>query len=48
MSRSIFLYALWCLGVLGLFLAASSQGYSPFADGARSAAVHGAYGPNHK
>lgn len=48
MSRSTFLYGLWCLGVLGLYLACASQGYSPFADGARTSAVHGAYGPNHK
>lgn len=47
MSNSRFLYALWCLMVIGLFLAASSQGYSPFADGGRSAAVR-SYGPTHK
>lgn len=37
MSRSSFLYALWCLGVLGLYLTAAAQGYSPFADGGRTA-----------
>ena len=48
MKSSSFLYALWCLGVIGLYLTAASQGYSPFADGGRAAAVHGIYGPTHK
>lgn len=48
MSRSSFLYALWCLGVLGLYLAAASQGYSPLADGGRTASGYRAYGPTHK
>ncbi|EQB29683.1 hypothetical protein [Sphingobium ummariense] len=48
MSRGTFLYALWCLGVLGLYLAAASQGYSPFADGGRTAGAARAYGPTHK
>jgi len=46
-SRGTFLYGFWCLGIIGLFLAAASQGYSPFADGGRVAAVR-AYGPTHK
>ncbi|MBA4755408.1 MAG: hypothetical protein H2050_11310 [Sphingobium sp.] len=48
MSRSSFLYALWCLGVLGLYLTAAAQGYSPFADGGRTAGAARAYGPTHK
>ncbi|MFC3441172.1 hypothetical protein ACFOKF_08170 [Sphingobium rhizovicinum] len=48
MSRSSFLYALWCLGVLALYLAAAAQGYSPFADGGRTAGAYRAYGPTHK
>ncbi len=48
MSRGSFLYGLWCLGVLALYVAAASQGYSPFADGARTAAYIRAAGPNHK
>lgn len=48
MSRSSFLYALWCLGVIGLYLAGASQGYSPFADGGRVAGVYRAAGPTHK
>jgi hypothetical protein len=52
MRAGSFLYAIWCLCVLGLFLAAASQGYSPFADGGRGATVggfiRGSGGPNHK
>ena len=48
MSRSSFLYALWCLIIVGLFLASTSQGYSPFADGGRSTLIGRAYGPTHK
>lgn len=53
MSRRIFLYGLWCLGVTGLFLAATAYSYSPFADGGRVApragGVYGpVYGPTHK
>ena len=48
MSRSSFLYALWCMAVLGLYLFAASRGYSPFADGGRTAGAYRAYGPHHK
>ena len=48
MSKGTFLYALWCLGTLGLFLTAASQGYSPFADGGRSTILGRVYGPTHK
>jgi len=49
MGWRIFLYGLWCLGILGSYLAASVVGYSPFADGGRSAFRSGAYyGPTHK
>ncbi len=60
MDRRSFLYALWSIGILGLFLAATSYGWSPFADGGRrtdgagySSGGHGGghavfYGPHHK
>lgn len=48
MSRSLFLFSLWCLAVTGLFLAATARGYSPFADGGRVAPRAGVYGPTHK
>lgn len=59
MDRRSFLYALWSIGILGLFLVATSYGWSPFADGGRagvagySSAGHGGghavfYGPHHK
>ena len=43
MTRGIFLFGAWCLLVTGGFAYASFAGYSPFADGARTAA--GARGP---
>jgi len=48
MSRGAFLYGLWCLAIVGLFLGASVYGYSPFANGGRSAIRSGVYGPSHK
>ncbi|UYY77859.1 hypothetical protein [Sphingomonas sp. R1] len=59
MDRRSFLYALWSIGILGLFLAATSYGWSPFAEGGRtdsaaySSGGHGGdhavfYGPHHK
>lgn len=48
MTRGGFLYGLWSLGVIGLFLVTSFYGYSPFADGGRSAIRSGIYGPTHK
>jgi len=48
MSRGSFLYGVWSLAIVGVFLAASIFGYSPFADGGRSPVVAGVYGPSHK
>lgn len=50
MSRGSFLYGLWSLGIIGSFMMASSYGYSPFADGGRSAVRAGGIytGPTHK
>jgi hypothetical protein len=44
----MFLYALWCLGVVGLFLTSGIFSYSPFADAGRAGAGRGYYGPTHK
>ena len=48
MTRTSFLYGLWCLGIISLALTASSFGYSPFADGGGAYARSGFYGPTHK
>jgi hypothetical protein len=48
MNRGTFLYGAWSLGIVGLFLASAFYGYSPFADGGRSAIRSGVYGPTHK
>lgn len=54
MRTSIFLYALWCIGMVGLFMLASANAWSPFADGRRGARGGGGGGvifiggPNHK
>lgn len=53
MSTRTFLYALWCLGVAGAFLAATAYAWSPFAEGRRASGggyVGGGYvgGPRHK
>jgi hypothetical protein len=48
MSKGIFLYAAWCLGVVGLFLGSAIYAYSPFADGGRAPRGAGIYGPVHK
>jgi hypothetical protein len=47
MTRTTFLYGLWCLGIISLSLTASSYGYSPFADGGGTARAS-FYGPTHK
>ena len=48
MNRNDLLSGAWSLGIVGLFLAASFYGYSPFADGRRVPGVVGVYGPSHK
>lgn len=47
MSARLFLFALWCLGMLMASIAASYYAWSPFADGRRSAGAS-VYGPTHK
>ena len=43
------LYALFCAGVVALFMTATIRSYSPFADGGRPMFVGGAVrGPTHK
>lgn len=42
------LYALFCLGVIGLVTLAASRSYSPFADGGARMFVSGQRGPDHK
>jgi hypothetical protein len=48
MEPRIFFHALWSLGIVGLFLAATAFAYSPFADGGRVTPRAGVYGPTHK
>lgn len=48
MSRGSFFFGLWCLFIAALFIMAGILGYSPFAQGGRTAARAGAYGPTHK
>ena len=48
MEGRTFFYALWSLGVVGLFLGATTFAYSPFADGGRVSPRAGVYGPTHK
>ena len=48
MRFSSILYAGFCLLVLGLFMFATMNGFSPFAEGGRRSFVHTAYGPTHK
>ena len=48
MEGRTFFYALWSLGVVGLFLGATAFAYSPFANGGRVAPGAGIYGPTHK
>lgn len=53
MRLRLFLYALWCAGVIALFALTGIFAWSPFADGGRErgyggGAAHGYYGPHHK
>jgi len=48
-SRSTILYALFCLGLVALFMLAAARGYSPFVSGgARPFGFAAARGPTHK
>ncbi|MES1975666.1 MAG: hypothetical protein V4472_24685 [Pseudomonadota bacterium] len=48
MSKSSILYAGFCMAVIGLFVFATMNGFSPFAQGGTRSFVHAAYGPTHK
>lgn len=48
MSTRTFVYALWCLGVMGMFMTLSMFAWSPFAEGGRARPHAGFYGPTHK
>jgi len=55
MNWRLFAYGFWCLAIVSGYVGAASYGYSPFADGGRSAfrtggvgGVGGYYGPAHK
>jgi len=48
MNTRTFLYALWCLGVVALFVLSGIFAWSPFAEGGRSRPHVGIYGPTHK
>lgn len=48
MGWRIFLYGLWCLGIVGAYLSAAVVGYSPFADGGRPLLRTAVFGPTHK
>jgi len=48
MSTRSFLYALWCLGVIGLFTLSGVFAWSPFAEGGGARSHYGFYGPHHK
>lgn len=43
-----FLYALWCLGVLALFVLSGIFAWSPMAEGSAARPHTGFYGPRHK
>ncbi|MDB5703931.1 MAG: hypothetical protein JWN66_1047 [Sphingomonas bacterium] len=48
MSKSSILYAGFCMLVVGLFMFAAMNGFSPFASGGTRGFVRTAYGPTHK
>lgn len=48
MDNRTFLYGLWTILIVGMFAGATFYGYSPFADGGRTTARAGVYGPTHK
>jgi hypothetical protein len=48
MSTKVFLYGIWCVGIILASLATSYYAWSPFADGNGRAARAGLYGPTHK
>lgn len=48
MNTRLFLYALWCLGVVALFVLSGIFAWSPFAEGGSARSHVGIYGPTHK
>lgn len=53
MRPAILLYALWCVGIVGLSVVANNYAWSPFADGRQGPRGGGGGiifvgGPNHK
>ena len=48
MSGRPLFYALWCLGITGLFVLSGFFAWSPFADGGRGTPRSAIYGPTHK
>ncbi|MBX9813713.1 MAG: hypothetical protein K2X76_03340 [Sphingomonas sp.] len=55
MNNRVFLFALYCMGVVGLFMATGYYGWSPFAEGGRARGGSGGGGgfifvggPRHK
>ncbi len=48
MTLRTFLYALWCMGIVLMFMATNYHAWSPFAEGGRARTPSGFYGPNHK
>lgn len=48
MNIRTFLYGLWSLGVVALFVLSGIFAWSPFAEGGRTRAHSGFYGPTHK
>ena len=47
MSKGLYIFAAWCLILIGGSAYTSYSAYSPFADGKRDARA-GVYGPTHK
>ncbi|WP_197417213.1 MULTISPECIES: hypothetical protein [unclassified Sphingomonas] len=49
MRAGTFIFALWCMAVIGLFMLATGYAWSPFADGGRAGPRPVVFsGPTHK